>query len=229
VTPRLEPDPFEPEPGPARVKPRLRGVFHQWAFVVSLATGTALVLLAGGVRATVAAAIFAATVSSLFGVSALYHRITWRPVARSWMRRLDHSMIFLLIAGTYTPVGLLVLHQGLAAAVLWVVWGGAIAGIVVKLAWPSAPRWLGVVIYLALGWVAVVAMPQLATEIGLAGVGLLLVGGLAYSVGALIYARRRPDPIPAVFGYHEIFHVLVIVGVLSHMAAIAIVLVTPPA
>jgi hemolysin III len=222
----VTPLPAEPTP-PAR--PRLRGVFHQWAFVVSLATGSALVLLAGGVRATVAAAIFAATVSSLFGVSALYHRVTWRPVARRWMRRLDHSMIFLLIAGTYTPVGLLVLREGLAAAVLWVVWGGAVAGIVVKLAWPGAPRWLGVVVYLALGWVAVVAMPQLATELGIAGAGLLVAGGLAYSIGALVYARRRPDPVPAVFGYHEIFHVLVIVGVLAHMAAIAMVLATPMA
>jgi hemolysin III len=216
----------EPEP---RLKPRLRGVFHQWAFVVSLATGAALVALAASVRAMVAAGIFAVAVSALFGVSALYHRITWRPAARRWMRRLDHSMIFVLIAGTYTPVGLLVLRSGLGAAVLWVVWSGAVAGIVVKLTWARAPRWLSVAIYLALGWVAVVAMPSLASHLGLLGVGLLLGGGLAYSVGALIYARRRPDPVPAVFGYHEIFHVLVIVGVMAHMAAIAIVLLAPPA
>ena len=224
-------DSLQPQPGQEaqRLKPRLRGVFHQWAFVGSLVTGTALVLLAAGVRATAAAAIYAVTVSALLGVSALYHRITWRPVARRWMRRLDHSMIFLLIAGTYTPVGLLVLRDGMASAVLWVVWGGAIGGIVLKLAWPEAPRWLGVLFYLALGWVAVVVMPQVAVEVGAVGVGLLLAGGLAYSVGALIYARRRPDPAPAVFGYHEIFHLLVIVGVLAHMAAIAIVLMTPPA
>jgi hemolysin III len=216
------------DPAP-RLKPRLRGVFHQWAFVVSLATGAALVALATSVRAMVAAGIFAVAVSALFGVSALYHRITWRPAARRWMRRLDHSMIFVLIAGTYTPVGLLVLRSGLGAAVLWVVWGGAVAGIVVKLTWAKAPRWLSVAIYLALGWVVVVAMPSLASHLGLLGVGLLLGGGLAYSVGALIYARRRPDPVPAVFGYHEIFHVLVIVGVMAHMAAIAIVLLAPPA
>jgi hemolysin III len=210
-------------------RPRLRGVFHQWAFVGSLATGTGLVLLAAGVRATAAAAIFAVTVSALFGVSALYHRVTWRPVARRRMRRLDHSMIFLLIAGTYTPVGLLVLPGALAAAVLAVVWGGAVVGIGIKLAWPSAPRWLGVLIYLALGWVAVVAMPRLAAELGIVGITLLVGGGLAYTAGALVYARRRPDPVPAVFGYHEVFHVLVIVGALAHMAVIAIVLATPPA
>ncbi len=211
-----------------RPRPRLRGVFHQWAFVVSLATGAALVALAATVRAAVAAAVFAVAVSALFGVSALYHRITWRPAARRWMRRLDHSMIFVLIAGTYTPVGLLVLRHGLGAAILWVVWSGAVAGIVIKLSWTRAPRWLSVGIYLALGWVAAVAMPSLASHVGLLGVGLLLGGGLAYSVGALIYARRRPDPVPAVFGYHELFHLLVIVGVLAHMAAIALVLVTPP-
>ncbi|MFL6268522.1 MAG: hemolysin III family protein, partial [Actinomycetes bacterium] len=142
-----------------RVKPRLRGVFHQWAFFVSLASGTLLVLLAATTRATLAAAIYAASVSALFGVSALYHRVTWNGPARRRLRRLDHAMIFLLIAGTYTPVGLLVLEGRLATVVLAVVWGGAVAGIVLELAWTRAPRWLGGTVYLALGWVAVVAMP----------------------------------------------------------------------
>ena len=205
-----------------RVKPRLRGVFHEYAFFVSLASGTLLVLLASTPRAWVAAAIYAASVSALFGVSALYHRVTWNGPARRRMRRLDHSMIFLLIAGTYTPVGLLVLQGTLATVVLAVVWGGALAGIVLELAWTRAPRWLGGTVYLALGWVAVVAMPQLFARLGMAGGVLILAGGLIYSVGAAVYGLRRPNPVPAVFGYHEVFHLLVIAGVAAHFLAISL-------
>jgi hemolysin III len=205
-----------------RVKPRLRGVFHQYAFFVSLASGTLLVLLAATPRASVAAAIYAVSVSALFGVSALYHRVTWNGPARRRLRRLDHAMIFLLIAGTYTPVGLLVLKGTLATVVLAVVWGGAVAGIVLELAWTTAPRWLGGTVYLALGWVAVVAMPQLFAQLGVAGGLLIVAGGLVYSVGAAVYALRRPDPAPAVFGYHEVFHLLVIAGVAAHFLAISL-------
>jgi hemolysin III len=204
-----------------RVKPRLRGVLHQYAFFVSLASGTLLVLRSGTGRAAIAAAIYAASVSALFGVSALYHRVTWTGPARRRMRRLDHAMIFLLIAGTYTPVGLLVLHGTLAAVVLVVVWGGAVAGIVLELAWTKAPRWLDGTVYLALGWVAVAAMPQLFARLGMAGGLLLVAGGLAYSAGAATYALRRPDPVPAVFGYHEVFHLLVVAGVAAHFVAIS--------
>ncbi|HEX8862039.1 MAG TPA: hemolysin III family protein [Actinomycetes bacterium] len=215
-------------PGPAaagpevRVKPRLRGVFHEYAFIVSLGSGALLVLLAATTRASVAVAVYAASVSALFGVSALYHRVTWTGPARRRMRRLDHAMIFLLIAGTYTPVGLLVLKGTLASVVLAVVWGGALAGIVIELAWAGAPRWLGGVVYLALGWVAVVAMPQLFARLGVAGGLLIVAGGLVYSAGAAVYARRRPDPAPAIFGYHEVFHLLVIVGVAAHFLAISL-------
>jgi hemolysin III len=205
-----------------RVKPRLRGVFHQYAFFVSLASGTLLVLGAATTRASVAAAIYAASVSALFGVSALYHRGSWNGPARRRMRRLDHAMIFLLIAGTYTPVGLLVLNGTLATVVLAVVWGGAVAGIVLELAWRGAPRWLGGTVYLALGWVAVVATPQLFAQLGVAGGLLIVAGGLVYSAGAAVYALRRPDPVPAVFGYHEIFHLLVIAGVAAHFLAISL-------
>jgi len=205
-----------------RVKPRLRGVFHQYAFFVSLASGTLLVLAAATARASVAAAIYAASVSALFGISALYHRVTWTTPIRRRMRRLDHAMIFLLIAGTYTPVGLLVLEGTLATVVLAVVWGGALAGIVLELAWTTAPRWLGGTVYLALGWVAVVAMPQLFARLGLAGGLLIVAGGLVYSAGAAVYALRRPDPAPAVFGYHEVFHLLVIAGVAAHFLAISL-------
>jgi hemolysin III len=206
-----------------RVKPRLRGVLHQYAFFVSLASGTLLVLLAATTtRASVAVAVYAASVSALFGVSALYHRVTWTTLARRRMRRLDHSMIFLLIAGTYTPVGLLVLQGTLATVVLAVVWSGAIAGIVLELAWMRAPRWLGGTVYLALGWVAVVAMPQLFARLGVPGGLLIVSGGLLYTAGAAVYALRRPDPVPTVFGYHEVFHLLVIAGVATHFLAISL-------
>jgi hemolysin III len=205
-----------------RIKPRLRGVFHQYAFFVSLASGTLLVLLTTTTRASLAAAIYAASVSALFGVSALYHRVTWTTPARRRMRRLDHSMIFLLIAGTYTPVGVLVLDGPLATVVLAVVWGGALAGIALEFAWTGAPRWLGGTVYLVLGWVAVVAMPQLFARLGMAGGLLIVAGGLLYSAGAAVYALRRPDPAPAVFGYHEVFHLLVIAAVATHFLAISL-------
>jgi hemolysin III len=215
------PLPATPLPG-VWVKPRLRGVLHQYAFFVSLASGTLLVLLATTTKASVAAAIYAASVSALFGVSALYHRITWTTPARRRLRRLDHSMIFLLIAGTYTPVGLLVLQGRLATVVLAVVWGGAMAGIVLELVWTKAPRWLSGTVYLALGWVSAVAMPQLFARLGITGGLLIVAGGLAYSAGAAVYALRRPDPAPATFGYHEVFHLLVIAGVATHFLAISL-------
>jgi hemolysin III len=205
-----------------RVKPRLRGVFHQYAFFVSLASGTLLVLLATTIKAVVAAAIYAASVSALFGVSALYHRVTWTTAARRRMRRLDRALIVLLIGGTYTQVGVVVVRGGVAGVVLAVVWGGAVAGIVLELAWTTAPRWLGGTVYLALGWVAVVAMPQLFARLGMTGGLLIVAGGLIYSAGAAVYALRRPDPVPGVFGYHEVFHLLVIAGVAAHLLAITL-------
>jgi hemolysin III len=204
------------------VKPRLRGVSHQWAFFVSLVTGLALVLTAPGGKATLAAAIYAATVAALFGTSALYHRITWASdAARRWMRRLDHSMIFLLIAGTYTPFALLSLSGGLATAILIAVWAGAGAGIVLKLAWIDAPKWLVAVIYVALGWVVVAAFPELYDALGVTAVAMVAGGGVLYTAGAVIYATRRPDPVPTVFGYHEVFHALVIVAAALQYAVVA--------
>jgi len=197
-------------------------VFHQWAFFASLVAGTILVVSAPTPTAAVAAAVYAASVCALFGVSALYHRITWTPPVRRRLRHVDHAMIFVLIAGTYTPVGLLVLESPLATWVLIVVWSGAAAGIALNLAWRQAPSWVGVAVYVALGWVAVVALPQLLRHLGGVGTGLLVAGGLAYSAGALVYARRRPNPVPAVFGYHEIFHLLVVVGVALHFAAVTL-------
>jgi len=204
-------------------RPRLRGVFHQYAFFASLFAGVWLILVAAtGVKATVAAAVYAVSVSGLFGVSALYHRVTWAPRPRRLLRQLDHAMIFLLIAGTYTPVGMLVLKGALAAAVLAVVWCGALAGIVLNLVWHDTPKWVAALVYVALGWVAVAALPQLLSRLGVVGTLLIIGGGLVYSAGALVYALRRPNPAPATFGYHEIFHLLVIVGVAAHFAAISL-------
>jgi hemolysin III len=207
---------------PGGIKPRLRGVSHQWAFFVSVATGVALVLAAPNGRATAAVAIYAFTVAGLFGASALYHRINWSTMeARRWMRRLDHSMIFLLIAGTYTPFAVLVLNGPLATAILIVVWAAALGGIVLKLAWIDAPKWLVALIYVAIGWVALAAFPQLLDKLGVTATAMVAAGGLLYTVGALVYARRRPDPAPTVFGYHEIFHALVILAAALQYAVVA--------
>ena len=204
------------------VKPSLRGVSHQWAFFVFAAVGITLVVTAPGGRATVAAAIYSASVAGLFGTSALYHRVTWASAAaRRWMRRLDHSMIFVLIAGSYTPFALLVLHGTLGTAILITVWAGAAAGVVLKLAWIDAPKWLISATYVALGWVAVAAFPQLASSLGVVAMALVAAGGVLYTTGAAIYASGRPDPVPAVFGYHEIFHALVIVAAALQYAVVA--------
>jgi hemolysin III len=204
------------------IKPRLRGVSHKWAFFVSLLTGAVLVIAAPSGRATFAAAVYAVSVAALFGTSALYHRITWpSQAARRWMRRLDHSMIFMLIAGTYTPFALLVLDGTLATVILALVWGGAAAGILLKLVWIDAPKPLIAAVYVILGWVAVAAFPDLIDEIGIGGVAMVAAGGVLYTLGAVVYALKRPDPVPAVFGYHEVFHALVIAAAALQYAVIA--------
>jgi hemolysin III len=206
----------------SQLKPRLRGLSHQWAFLVSLLTGTALVISAPTPQATVAAAVYAVSVAGLFGSSALYHRVNWASAkARAWMRRLDHSMIFLLIAGTYTPFALLALRGPLATAILIAVWAGALAGVLFKLVWITAPKPVVAAVYVALGWVAVAAFPQLISRLGVLPTALVAAGGVLYTVGAVIYALRRPDPIPTVFGYHEVFHTLVIAAAALQYAVVA--------
>jgi hemolysin III len=206
----------------ASVKPRLRGVSHEWAFFISLVLGAALIIAAKTPQATLAVAIYAVSLSALLGTSALYHRVNWkRPDVRRWMRRLDHSMIFFLIAGTYTPFALLVLDGPLADAILVVVWAGAIAGAVVETVWIDHPKWVAALIYMSLGWVAVAAFPQLWVDMGVTGTLLVAAGGLLYTAGAVVYATQRPNPSPRVFGYHEIFHALVILAAAAHFAAIA--------
>jgi hemolysin III len=206
----------------ALVKPRLRGVSHQWAFFVSVVLGAVLVLLAPAGQPRLAAAIYAFSVAGLFGASALYHRVNWTSLsARRWMRRLDHSMIFVLIAGTYTPFALLVLDGTLATAILIVVWTGAATGIVLKLCWIDAPKWLIALTYVLLGWVAVAAFPDMISRLGVTPTLLVAVGGVLYTLGAVVYALRRPDPAPQVFGYHEVFHALVIAAAALQYAVIA--------
>ena len=203
-------------------RPRLRGVSHKWAFFFSLVAGLALVIAAPAGEARVAASIYAASVAALFGTSALYHRVTWASQnARRWMRRLDHSAIFVLIAGTYTPFALLALDGTLATVILVVVWTGALGGIVLKLVWIDAPKPLVAVLYVMLGWVAVAAFPQLLDELGVTSTALVAGGGLLYTVGAVVYAVQRPDPVPSVFGYHEIFHAFVIAAAALQYAVVA--------
>ena len=208
----------------ARRRPKLRGVLHQYAFFVSLALGVALVLGADGTRGRVAAAVFAASVSAMLGISALYHRVIWPPGPRRWIRRLDHAAIFLLIAGTYTPFGLVVLDGAWRVGVLAVVWSGCLAAIIVRVAWVDGPRWFAVVVAVGLGWVGVAAIPEVHERTGLSALVLLGSGGLLYTLGAIVYAWRRPDPVPHVFGYHELFHGLVVAAAAFQYGAVALVL-----
>jgi hemolysin III len=202
-------------------RPKLRGVLHEAAFFVAVVIGVLLAVFSDGTRETVAAIIFAASVAAMLGASALYHRVTWSPRIRPWMRRLDHAGIYLLISGTYTPVGLLTRRGATRDVVLAVVWAGAAAAIAFKFAWVRAPKWISAATGIALGWVGVVAMPQIFTHAGVAAFVLLLVGGLAYTGGAVVYALKRPNPVPAVFGYHEVFHALTLVAVACQYVAIA--------
>jgi hemolysin III len=206
----------------AAVKPKLRGVSHEWAFFISLFLGAALIFAAKTPKATLAVGIYAVSLSALLGTSALYHRVDWkRPNVRRWMRRLDHSMIFFLIAGTYTPFALLVLNGALADVILVVVWIGAISGAIVEMVWIDHPKWVAALIYMSLGWVAAIAFPGLLSDMGVVGTLLVAVGGLLYTAGAVVYATQRPDPSPRVFGYHEVFHALVIAAAAAQFAAIA--------
>jgi hemolysin III len=201
-------------------RPLLRGLLHLGAFVAALGVGVTLVLVAGR-QDWPAFTVYGLAVAGLFGVSALYHRGRWQPVVRARLQRLDHSMIFVLIAATYTPVCIHVLDGRLGAALLAVVWGGALAGAALGLRSTPTPRGVLVGVSIALGWVALFAMPSVAAGLGWLATGLLGLGGVLYTVGAVIYARRRPDPLPAVFGYHELFHALTIAGAALHYAVIA--------
>jgi hemolysin III len=206
----------------ARLKPRLRGWIHAVTAPLALVAAVVLVVLAPPVAEKVAAAVFGLTAVLLFGTSAVYHRGTWSPRVAAALRRLDHSNIFLIIAGTYTPLAVTLLDPRTATTLLAIVWGGAVAGLLARVLWMDAPRWVYVPVYVALGWVAVAYMGQFAATGGLAVVWLVAGGGLAYTVGAVVYGTKRPDPSPRWFGFHEIFHALTVVGFGCHTAAIFI-------
>ncbi|MEV0267455.1 hemolysin III family protein [Hamadaea sp. NPDC050747] len=204
-------------------KPRLRGWLHAYAFFIALACGAVLITLAAfqpGIAPVVSVAIYSVTVCGLFGISALYHRRVWSERGYQIMRRLDHAMIFIFIAGTYTPFCVLLLDQSKATVLLLIVWAGAIAGAAVSLIWPHAPRWVSAPMYIALGWVAVAVLPDILHNGGVVALVLLLAGGLAYTVGAVFYALRRPNPWPTVFGHHEFFHACTLVAALCHQIAV---------
>ncbi len=205
-------------------KPRLRGVSHLWAFFVALTAGVVLVAVADGTRARLAAWVYVTALAAMFGASAFYHRYPFRTAARRlWARRLDHSTIFVFIAGTYTPFALLAFSGPLRWLVLVTVWAGAALGLVLNLLWLEAPKWVSAALYLAVGWVGVITVPQMLSGVGVAGSVLLLVGGGLYTVGALTYAFHWPNPFPRTFGFHEVFHALVVAAAATQFVAVAFV------
>lgn len=210
--------------GPAELgKPRMRGRLHQYAFFVALVCGIVLCAVAGtrpGLGPLVSCLVYSVTVCGLFGTSALYHRRTWSERGYQFMRRMDHSMIFIFIAGTYTPFCVLLLDATKASVFLSLIWAGALCGVALKVIWPHLPRWVGAPLYLALGWAAVAILADVLERGGVTVLTLLGLGGLAYSVGAVFYALRRPNPWPTVFGHHEFFHACTLVAALLHHIAI---------
>jgi hemolysin III len=204
-------------------KPRLRGRLHQYAFFVALACGVVLCSIAAsrpGIGPFLSTLVYSITVCGLFGISALYHRRTWSERGYQIMRRMDHSMIFIFIAGTYTPFCVLLLDQSKAILMLSLIWSGALGGVALKLIWPHGPRWVGAPLYLALGWAAVAILPDILHNGGVTCLVLLAAGGLIYSIGAVFYALRRPNPWPTVFGHHEFFHACTLIAAICHHIAI---------
>ena len=218
--------PFQMKPADIG-KPRLRGRLHQYAFFVALVCGIVLCSVAAtrpGVGPLVSTVIYSITVCGLFGISALYHRRTWGERGYQIMRRLDHSMIFIFIAGTYTPFCVLLLDRDKATLLLSLIWIGALGGVALKSIWPHLPRWVGAPLYLALGWGAVAILPDILRNGGVADLVLLAAGGVMYSVGAVFYAMRRPNPWPDVFGHHEFFHACTLLAAICHHIAIYLAL-----
>jgi hemolysin III len=203
--------------------PRLRGVFHKYAFFAAVAAGMVLVVLADGYVERFAVWVYAVALAAMLGASALYHRFPWRTAsARLRARRLDHAMIFVFIAGTYTPFALLAFSGALRTIVLTSVWLGAALGCFLELSWIDAPRWVSAIAYLAVGWIGIIALPEFFPALGVAAAVLLIVGAGLYTVGALAYATGWPDPFPSTFGFHEVFHLLVIAAVLTQFVALAL-------
>ncbi|GAA2235333.1 hemolysin III family protein [Rarobacter faecitabidus] len=207
---------------PQPIKPRLRGWLHAAAAPLALVVGIVLICLTPTIAGKVASAIFALTSVMLFSTSATYHLGHWSVRTKAVLRRLDHSNIFLLIAGTYTPLAVLLLDRKPMIILLSVIWSGALIGLLARVLWIGAPRWLYVPIYIALGWVAVIYLPAFARGGGEAVVWLIIAGGLAYTLGAVVYGLKRPNPLPRWFGFHEIFHLFTLIAFACHATAIMI-------
>lgn len=212
---------------PADVKPTWRGWIHAATFPVAIALGVVLIVMATGSAAKISSSIFVASSLLLFGTSALYHRINWRPQVKAIFKRIDHSNVFLLIAGSYTPISVLCLPPAKATLLLWLVWGGAALGIGFRIFWISAPRWLYVPLYILLGWAAMMFIVDFF-QANAVMMSLIIFGGLCYTAGAIFYGLKRPNPFPGKFGFHEIFHALTLVAFLSHWTAIFLVATHPP-
>ncbi|WP_405801448.1 hemolysin III family protein [Streptomyces halstedii] len=208
---------------PVPVKPRLRGWLHAGMFPAVLIAGIALIALTDSTRARIACAVYILTACLLFGVSAVYHRGTWGPRGEAVLRRLDHANIFLIIAGTYTPLTLLLLPDSTGRPLMWAVWGAAAAGIAFRVFWVGAPRWLYTPCYIAMGWAAVFFLPDFMRTGGMAVLVLVVVGGLLYSAGGVIYGIKRPNPSPRWFGFHEVFHSLTLAAFVVHYVGISLV------
>ncbi|MDZ4662980.1 MAG: hemolysin III family protein [Pseudomonadota bacterium] len=202
------------------IKPLLRGHFHQGAFFFSLGACAMLIAKSHELVSIISMLIYSLSLCGLFGISALYHRVQWSTERRAWMRRLDHSSIFVLIAGSATPICLLALSRESASRVLVFIWIATVMGVIQSLFWVNAPKWLSAVLYVSVGWMVAPYLREFHATLGIAKVTLLLLGGLVYTIGALVYAFRYPNPSPRYFGYHEIFHLLVIVGAAFHFVVI---------
>ncbi len=210
----------------AGAKPQLRGVSHQIAFYVAVVCGATLVVTSTGGRAMLATAIYATFLAGMLGVSATFHRIDWGPRAFGWWRRADHAMIFACIAGTYTPICLLGLDAPTGGKLLALAWTGAGLGMLRAMLWPGAPRAITASLYVAVGWVAIAYFPEVHAALDAAPFALLVAGGVCFTIGAVVYLLRRPDPVPAVFGYHEVFHALIILGCTCHFICVTLIVQT---
>ncbi|WP_375770375.1 hemolysin III family protein [Archangium gephyra] len=215
--------------GAVAVKPRMRGVLHQFAAAVALGAGLVLISMAPGARSATAAALFAVSLVTLFTVSATYHRVNWSVPARAWMRRMDHASIFVLIAGTYTPVALIGLPEAAGNSLLLAVWCGALLGVLKSLFWVNAPKALTAALAVGVGWTLVPYFNEVRHSLGVMELTLILLGGVAYTLGAVAYASKRPNPLPEVFGYHEVFHALTIVGAVLHFTVVLLLVRAAPA
>jgi hemolysin III len=205
---------------PVAARPKLRGWLHLGAFPLSLAQGIVLIVLASGTREVVASTVFAISAVLLFGTSALYHRGNWSPSTKALLKRCDHANIFLIIAGTYTPFTVLLLKENQAKVLLWIIWSGAVAGAAFRVLWLHAPRWLYTPVYIAMGWVAVMYLPGFLNGGGAGALVLIIVGGVLYTLGAVVYGSKWPDPSPTWFGFHEIFHAFTIAAFATHSVAV---------